>query len=67
MLTAGVAEERDHVAAEPLLAGVVGRRKHGNYTYYRIVDEGVFALCEQVCGTIERRLLELSSLLEKSG
>lgn len=48
-------------------AGIVGRRKHGNRVYYRIVDEGVFALCEQVCGTIERELLELSSLLETNG
>ena len=48
-------------------AGILGRRKHGNHVYYRIVDEGVFALCEQVCGTIQRQLLELSSLLEKGG
>jgi DNA-binding transcriptional ArsR family regulator len=48
-------------------AGIVGRRKHGNHVYYRVVDEGVFALCEQICGTIERQLLELSSLLERDG
>ena len=48
-------------------AGIIGRRKHGNRVYYRVVDEGVFALCEQVCGAIERQLLELSSLLETDG
>ena len=31
-------------------AGVLGRRKEGNRVYYRIVDESIFALCEQVCG-----------------
>ena len=31
-------------------AGILGRRKDGNRVYYRIADEGVFALCEQVCG-----------------
>ena len=29
-------------------AGILGRRKEGTHVYYRIVDEGVFALCEQV-------------------
>jgi DNA-binding transcriptional ArsR family regulator len=48
-------------------AGIIGRRKHGNRVFYRVVDEGVFALCEQVCGAIERQLLELSSLLEVDG
>ena len=32
-------------------AGVLGRLKEGNHVYYRIVDEGVFALCEDVCGS----------------
>jgi DNA-binding transcriptional regulator PaaX len=31
-------------------AGIVARRKQGNFAYYRIIDEGVYALCEQVCG-----------------
>ena len=32
-------------------AGILGRRKAGTHVYYRIVDEGVFALCEQVCSS----------------
>src|SRR6266545_4604206 len=28
--------------------GILGRRKEGNHVYYRVVDEGVFALCEAV-------------------
>jgi DNA-binding transcriptional ArsR family regulator len=48
-------------------AGIAGRRKDGNRVYYRIVDEGVFGLCETVCGTIERQLVELGSLLGHNG
>jgi DNA-binding transcriptional ArsR family regulator len=43
--------------------GIVGRRKSGNHVYYRIVDEGVFALCEQVCGSVQQQLRSLSELV----
>ena len=36
-------------------AGIVGRRKSGNYVYYSIVDEGVLALCEDVCGSLREQ------------
>ena len=36
--------------------GILGRRKDGNHVYYRIVDEGVFGLCEQVCGSLQQQL-----------
>jgi DNA-binding transcriptional ArsR family regulator len=39
-----------------LQAGIVGRRKAGNYAYYSIVDEGVFALCEDVCGSLAQQV-----------
>ena len=45
-------------------AGVVGRRKEGNHVYYRIVDEGVLSLCEEVCGSVQRQLKELQGILE---
>jgi ArsR family transcriptional regulator len=38
-------------------AGIVARRRDGNRIYYRIADEGVLALCEDVCGSIERQLV----------
>ena len=44
-------------------AGVLGRRKEGNHVYYRIADEGVFALCEDVCGSVQQQLLSLSQLV----
>ena len=42
----------------------VGRRKEGNHVYYRIVDESVFALCEQVCGAVQQQLRALNELVE---
>jgi len=47
-----------------LEAGIVGRRKEGNHAYYAIADESVFALCEQVCGSLQRQLAELNALVE---
>jgi DNA-binding transcriptional ArsR family regulator len=44
-------------------AGILGRRKDGNRVYYRIVDEGVFALCEAVCGSVQEQLRALSELV----
>ena len=44
-------------------AGILGRRKAGNHVYYRIVDESVFALCEDVCGSVEGQLQALTDLL----
>ncbi len=44
--------------------GIVGRRKQGNQVYYRVVDAGVFALCEDVCGSLQEQLRTLSELVE---
>ena len=43
--------------------GMLARRKEGNHVYYRIADEGVFALCEQVCGSLEAQLASLNRLV----
>jgi len=45
-------------------AGILARRKDGNRVYYSIADEGIFELCEQVCGSLEQQLRELSKLIE---
>jgi DNA-binding transcriptional ArsR family regulator len=45
-------------------AGILGRRKAGTHVYDRIVDEGVFALCEQVCGSLQQQLRALNELVE---
>ena len=47
-------------------AGIVGRRKEGNLALYRIVDESVFALCEQVCGSLQRQVADLNALVSGS-
>jgi ArsR family transcriptional regulator len=39
--------------------GIVARRKQGNFAYYRIVDEGVLELCEEVCGSLQLRVESL--------
>ena len=31
--------------------------------YYGVVDEGVFALCEDVCGSLQRQLASLNELM----
>ena len=36
--------------------GILGRRKDGNRAYYRIVDDGVVRLCEEVCGSVQQQL-----------
>jgi ArsR family transcriptional regulator len=44
-------------------SGMLARRKDGNHVYYRIADDGVFALCEQVCGSLQAQLATLNDLV----
>jgi DNA-binding transcriptional ArsR family regulator len=46
-----------------LRSGLVSRSKEGNFSLYSIADEGVFEMCEQVCGGLRRQLDELDALL----
>lgn len=45
-------------------AAMVARRKDGTHVYYRIADEGVFALCEQICGSLQSQVSTLAALIE---
>lgn len=45
-------------------AGILTRRKDGNRVLYDIADDSVFALCDTVCGGLQRQLSELNDLLE---
>ncbi len=47
--------------------GILGRRKVGTHVYYRIVDDGVFALCDQVCGSVQQQLVALTELVAGIG
>ena len=44
-------------------AGILGRRKQGTHALYSVVDESVLALCEQVCGGLQRQFSELAELV----
>lgn len=44
-------------------AGILARRKDGNHVYYRIVDDGVLGLCQQVCGSLEQQLQSLALIV----
>ena len=46
-----------------LRAGIVSRRKEGNFAVYAIADEGVFELCEHVCGGLRQQLDQLNALV----
>ena len=45
-------------------AGLVERHKEGNFVRYEIADQGVFRMCEEVCGGLRRQLEELDLLLQ---
>ena len=47
-----------------LRAGLVARRKDGNFAVYSIADEAIFSLCEEVCGGLHRQVSELDALLK---
>jgi len=47
-------------------AGMVTRTKDGNHARYSIADQGVFELCEQVCGGVRRQVDELGALLQST-
>lgn len=47
-----------------LQAGVVSRRKVGTSSLYSVADEGVYELCEQVCGGLQTQYAELAALVE---
>lgn len=66
-LTEGLGASQQNVSKHlqvMLEAGIVGRRKDGNRAFYSVADEGVFALCDHVCGSVRRQLEELSALID---
>ena len=48
-------------------AAILVRRKKGTHVYYRIVDDSVFALCDQVCGSVQQQLRALNELVAGVG
>ena len=54
-------------AYERIYSGIVARRKEGTQVFYRVVDMGVFELCETVCGSVQRQVAELNAILDGAG
>ncbi len=48
-----------------LNAGMVARTKQGTSSLYAIADDGVFELCDQVCGGLRRQVSELDAILQR--
>ena len=47
-------------------AGIVARRKRGNFSVYSIADESVFELCEHVCGGLQRQFDSLQEIVGRA-
>jgi DNA-binding transcriptional ArsR family regulator len=62
LLGAGQQNVSKHLAVL-VESGMLARRKQGTHAYYRIADEGVFALCEQICGSLQSQLATLTALV----
>jgi DNA-binding transcriptional ArsR family regulator len=48
-----------------LQAGLVDRRKLGNYVFYSVADESVFALCDHVCGSLAEQVESLGEIVRR--
>ena len=68
-LTAAVGSTQQNVSKHLSLfvdAGIVGRSRTRGLARYRVVDDGIWELCEDVCGTVERQLESLRLALHGS-
>jgi DNA-binding transcriptional ArsR family regulator len=48
-------------------AGIVVRRRQGNFVYYSIADAGIFGLCETVCGGLQQQVESLRQVVAGAG
>ncbi len=44
-------------------AGLVSRRREGAWVHYGLADDGVFQLCDLVCGRVEREVEDWRALV----
>ncbi len=49
-----------------MLAGVLNRRKQGTQVIYSIADPSLYDLCEQVCGSLEKRFAKQANVIGAS-
>lgn len=45
------------------LAGVLNHRKRGTRVIYSVGDPSIYDLCEQVCGSLEKRLKQQAKII----
>ena len=45
-------------------AAIVARRKDGTRVHYRIGDDAILELCEQMCGSLEHQLRGVAALVD---
>ena len=45
-------------------AAILARRKDGTHVHYRIGDDEILGLCEQMCGSLEHQLRGLAALVD---
>ena len=48
-------------------AGIVARRRKGNFVYCSIADAGVLELCEIVCGSLQQQVESLRRVVAGTG
>ena len=48
-------------------AGIVARRRQGNFVYCSIADAGVRELCETVCGSLQQQVESLRRVVAGTG
>jgi DNA-binding transcriptional ArsR family regulator len=47
-------------------AGMVSRRKEGLHVFYAVADPSIFKLCDLVCGSLEKQLVQKTTALRTS-
>ena len=47
-------------------AGMVSRRKDGLHVFYAVADPSIFKLCDLVCGSLEKQLVQKTTALRGS-
>ena len=47
-------------------AGMVSRRKDGLHVFYAVADPSIFKLCDLVCGSLDKQLVQKTTALRGS-
>jgi ArsR family transcriptional regulator len=62
-VTGGMQSNVSRHLSKLLLAGVLNRRKQGTQVIYSIADPSLYDLCEQVCGSLEKRFAKQAKVI----